>query len=161
MNATEAIEHLTWKFTNSNSKASKKDKQALNAIISSLKQQNNVVLNNNLNLCKLLIHTFKVMCLREATRNVPQFKVGMTEKEFKSFKYDNIDYLIIYSRLRDVFKMDAKSHINSLHSELKGLEIQRLIDSNKLTIDTMRGLITDKEVNINVRKMCSEFIDNN
>ena len=145
MNATEAIEHLTWKFTNSNSKASKKDKQALNAIISNLKQQNNVVLNNNLNLCKLLIHTFKQECLRSAMSN----------------NYSQIDYLIIYSRLRDVFKMDAKSHVNSLHSELKGLEIQRLIDSDNLTIGTMKDLITDKEVNINVRKMCREFIDSN
>lgn len=140
-----ALSHLSWKFTQSNSKASRKDKEALNTLIIALNEQEKTILNDNVNLCKLLIHTFKKECLQSAMLN----------------KYKCIDYRIIYDRLRDVFKLDAKEHIKSLGSELKGIEMQCLIDNNNLTKETMSKLITDKEVNSNIRKLCSEFIRNN
>ena len=145
MKTEDALKHFKWKFTQSNSKATKTDKEALNAIIIALNNQEKTVLNNNVNLCKLLIHTFKKECLQSAMLN----------------QYKCIDYRIIYDRLRDVFKLDAREHIKSLRQELQGVEMQCLIDDNNLTKKTMSKLITEEEVDSNIRKLCGEFIRNN
>ena len=145
MDIKQAIEHLRRKFTKSGMKVSKKDLESLNAIISSLNKQEGVILNDNLSLCKLLIHTFKEECKRSSMGN----------------DYKQIDYRIIYSRLRDVFKMDAKSHVDSLYSELYGIQIQQLIDNNKLNKEMMSKLIKKEDVNKNIRNLCSEFISAN
>ena len=65
MKTEDAINHLKWKFTQSNSKASDKDKHSLNAIISALNKRDNMQLTDNINLCKLLMYTFKDMCLKK------------------------------------------------------------------------------------------------
>lgn len=145
MKTEDAISHLRWKFTQSNSKASKKDKESLNAIINTLNKQDATILNDNVNLCKLLIYSFKKMVLTNAINN----------------NYKQVDYVNIYSKLKDIFMMNAKSHIDSLHSELEGIEMQCLIDNKNLTGETIKQLTTKKEVDRNIRKMLKEFINYN
>ena len=50
-----AINHFKWKFTQSNSKASNKDKSSLNTIIKALNEQSNTKLSDNLIFCKLFL----------------------------------------------------------------------------------------------------------
>ena len=145
MNLKDAITHLKWRFTKSNIKASKNDITALNTLITLLNQEQEQTLNDNLNFCKLFIYCFKKMCLTNAINN----------------DYKEIDLNIIYSKLKDVLEMDAKSHVNSLHKELEGIEIQRLIDNNELNNKTLLNTVKLKEVNTAMRGMLSEFIDNN
>ena len=140
-----AINHFKWKFTQSNSKASNKDKSSLNTIIKALNEQSNTKLSDNLIFCKLFLYSFKEMALKSAIQN----------------NYKTIDYEIIYNRLRDVLKLDAKEHIKELYLELNQIEMQSLILQNKLNEDSIKQLITKKEVELKSRRMLNEFINNN
>ena len=145
MKIESAIEHFKWKFTQSNTKVSKKDKESLNAIIKALNSQSDTKLSDNLNFCKLLMYSFKDMIIKNAIQN----------------DYKSIDLEIIYNRLRDALKLDAKEHIEELHKELKQIEIQSLINQNRLNTNTLKDLTTKKEVELKSRRMLSEFIKNN
>ena len=145
MKIESAIEHFKWKFTQSNTKVSKKDKESLNAIIKALNNQSDTKLSDNLNFCKLLMYSFKDMIIKNAIQN----------------DYKTIDIEIIYNRLRDALKLDAKEHIEELYKDLKQIEIQSLINQNKLNTNTLSNLITKKEVELKSRRMLSEFIKNN
>ena len=145
MKIESAIEHFKWKFTQSNTKVSKKDKESLNAIIKALNNQSDTKLSDNLNFCKLLMYSFKNMIIKNAIQN----------------DYKSIDLEIIYNRLRDALKLDAKEHIEELHKELKQIEIQSLINQNRLNTNTLKDLTTKKEVELKSRRMLSEFIKNN
>ena len=158
MKTEDAINHLIWKFTKN---GSKKDKESLNVIIEMMNKQDDNLITDNLNFCKLFIYCFKSMCIRSATRSMPEFKIGMTEKEFKTFKYESIDYRSIYSRLRGIMMVDADSHVDSLLSELQGIEMQMLVNNNNLTAKTIMQLTTKEEVGSKMRKMLKEFIINN
>ncbi len=145
MRIESAIEHFKWKFTQSNTKVSKKDKESLNAIIKALNNQSDAKLSDNLNFCKLLMYSFKDMVIKNSIRN----------------EYKTIDLEIIYNRLRDALKLDASEHIEELYKELKQIEIQSLINQNKLNTNTIKNLTTKKEVELKSRRMLSEFIKNN
>ena len=73
MKIEEAINHFKWKFTQSNTKVSKKDKSSLNTIIRALNEQSDNKLNDNLNFCKLLMFTFRELCLQNAIKNNYEF----------------------------------------------------------------------------------------
>ena len=161
MKTEDAINHLKWKFTQSSSKASEKDKRSLNAIILALNKQNNTQLTDNINLCKLLMYTFKKMCLDSATRNMKRIEVGMTQKEIESLKYEDVNFKYIFNQLSDVFRMDAKSHLDSLSIELSHIKLQRLIDNNCLTPKTLLALTSKEDIKKATRRMLSEFIKNN
>jgi len=145
MKIETAIEHFKWKFTQSNTKVSKKDKESLNAIIKALNNQSDTKLSDNLNFCKLLMYSFKDMVIKNSIRN----------------EYKTIDLEIIYNRLRDALMLDASEHIEELYKELRQIEIQSLINQNKLNTNTIKNLTTKKEVELKSRRMLSEFIKNN
>ncbi len=90
-----AINHFKWKFTQSNSKASNKDKSSLNTIIKALNEQTEHKVNDNLNFCKLFLYSFKQMALKSAIDN----------------NYKTIDFEIIYNHLRNALRLDAKEPI--------------------------------------------------
>lgn len=145
MKIETAIEHFKWKFTQSNTKVSKKDKESLNAIIKALNNQSDAKLSDNLNFCKLLMYSFKDMVIKNSIKN----------------EYKTIDLEIIYNRLRDALMLDASEHIEELYKELRQIEIQSLINQNKLNTNTIKNLTTKKEVELKSRRMLSEFIKNN
>ncbi len=105
MKIEDAINHFKWKFTQSNSKASNKDKSSLNAIIRALNEQSNSKVNDNLNFCKLLMYNFRDMCIKNAVKN----------------NYEFIEYDLIYSKLREALSLDANSHIEETFKELLSL----------------------------------------
>mgnify|MGYP003645793049 CR=1 FL=1 len=140
-----AINHFKWKFTQSNSKASNKDKSSLNTIIKTLNEQSEDKVNDNLNFCKLFLYSFKQMALKSAIDN----------------NYKTIDFEIIYNRLRDALRLDAKEHIKELYTELNQIEIQSLILQNKLNHKTIASLTSQKEIEMKTRRMLNEFIKNN
>ncbi len=145
MKIEEAINHFKWKFTQSNSKASNKDKSSLNAIIRALNEQSENKVNDNLNFCKLLMYNFREMCIKNAIQN----------------NYEFIEYELIYSRLKDALKLDANSHIEEIFKEIQQIQIQGLINKNALTLSKMQKLTTQKEINLVMRRMLNEFIKNN
>ena len=140
-----AINHFKWKFTQSNSKASNKDKSSLNTIIKALNEQTEHKVNDNLNFCKLFLYSFKQMALKSAIDN----------------NYKTIDFEIIYNRLRDALRLDAKEHIKELYTELNQIEIQSLILQNKLNHKSITSLTSQKEIELKTRRMLNEFIKNN
>lgn len=145
MKTKDAIEHFKWRYTKSGMNVSEKDITSLNTIIIALNEVEQHKLNDNLNFCKLFIYSFKKMCLTNAINN----------------NYEFVDIKMIHDKLQGVLRMDANSHIDSLHKELKGIEIQRLINNNKLNTESILNLSTKKDVNTSIRSMLSEFIDNN
>ena len=145
MKIEEAINHFKWKFTQSNTKVSKKDKSSLNTIIRALNEQSDNKLNDNLNFCKLLMFTFRELCLQNAIKN----------------NYEFIEYELIYSKLKDSLKLDANSHIEETFKEIQQIQIQGLINKNSLTLSKMQKLTTKKEINLVMRRMLNEFIKNN
>ena len=145
MKIEEAINHFKWKFTQSNSKASNKDKSSLNAIIRALNEQSEHKVNDNLNFCKLLMWNFREMCIKNAVKN----------------NYEFIEYELIYSKLKDALKLDANSHIEETFKEIQQIQIQGLINQNALTLSKMQKLTTQKEINLVMRRMLNEFIKNN
>ncbi len=145
MKIEEAINHFKWKFTQSNSKASNKDKSSLNAIIRALNEQSESKVNDNLNFCKLLMYNFREMCIKNAIQN----------------NYEFIEYELIYSRLKDALKLDANYHIEETFKEIQQIQIQGLINQNALTLSKMQKLTTKKEINLVIRRMLNEFIKNN
>ena len=140
-----AINHFKWKFTQSNSKASNKDKTSLNVIINALNEQSNAKLSDNLNFCKLFVFTFNQMVLKNSIKN----------------NYEFIEFELIYNKLKDALKLDASEHIEELYKELKQIQIQNLINKNKLTNVALNNLTTKKDVEIKTRRMLNEFIKNN
>jgi len=140
-----AINHFKWKFTQSNSKASNKDKTSLNVIINALNEQSNTKLSDNLNFCKLFVFTFNQMVLKNSIKN----------------NYEFIEFELIYNKLKDALKLDASEHIEELYKELKQIQIQSLINQNKLTNVALNNLITKKDVELKTRRMLNEFIKNN
>jgi len=140
-----AINHFKWKFTQSNSKASNKDKTSLNVIINALNEQSNAKLSDNLNFCKLFVFTFNQMVLKNSIKN----------------NYEFIEFELIYNKLKDALKLDASEHIEELYKELKQIQIQSLINQNKLTNVALNNLITKKDVELKTRRMLNEFIKNN
>jgi hypothetical protein len=140
-----AINHFKWKFTQSNSKASNKDKTSLNVIINALNEQSNAKLSDNLNFCKLFVFTFNQMVLKNSIKN----------------NYEFIEFELIYNKLKDALKLDASEHIEELYKELKQIQIQNLINQNKLTNVALNNLTTKKDVELKTRRMLSEFIKNN
>ena len=145
MKIEEAINHFKWKFTQSNSKASNKDKSSLNAIIRALNEQSEHKVNDNLNFCKLLMWNFREMCIKNAVKN----------------NYEFIEYDLIYAKLKDALKLDANSHIEETFKEIQQIQIQGLINQNALTLSKMQKLTTQKEINLVMRRMLNEFIKNN
>jgi hypothetical protein len=145
MKIEEAINHFKWKFTQSNSKASNKDKSALNTIIRALNEQSEHKVNDNLNFCKLLMWNFRDMCIKNAIKN----------------NYEFIEYDLIYSKLKDAMKLDADQHIEETFKEIQQIQIQGLINRNALTLSRMKQLTTKKEINLVLRRMLNEFIKNN
>lgn len=143
MTENEALKYLKWRFTKSNIRASKKDLSALNTVISGLNSELDYKINSNINFCKLFIYSFKKMVLTNAINN----------------NYKSIDYLSIYSKLQEILNTDPKSHIESLNSELKGIEIQHLINTNNLNAETISSLSTEQETNNKIRKTLSQFLD--
>ncbi len=144
MKIEDAINHFKWKFTQSNSKASNKDKSSLNAIIRALNEQSESKVNDNLNFCKLLMYNFREMCIKNAVKN----------------NYEFIEYELIYSRLKDALKLDANCHIEETFKEIQQIQIQGLINQNALTLSKMQKLTTKKEINLVMRRMLNEFIKN-
>lgn len=140
-----AINHFKWKFTQSNSKASNKDKTSLNVIINALNEQSNAKLSDNLNFCKLFVFTFNQMVLKNSIKN----------------NYEFIEFELIYNKLKDALKLDASEHIEELYKELKQIQIQNLINQNKLTNVALNNLTTKKDVELKTRRMLNEFIKNN
>ena len=140
-----AINHFKWKFTQSNSKASNKDKTSLNVIINALNEQSNTKLSDNLNFCKLFVFTFNQMVLKNSIKN----------------NYEFIEFELIYNKLKDALKLDASEHIEELYKELKQIQIQNLINQNKLTNVALNNLTTKKDVELKTRRMLNEFIKNN
>jgi len=140
-----AINHFKWKFTQSNSKASNKDKTSLNVIINALNEQSNAKLSDNLNFCKLFVFTFNQMVLKNSIKN----------------NYEFIEFELIYNKLKDALKLDASEHIEELYKELKQIQIQNLINKNKLTNVALNNLTTKKDVELKTRRMLNEFIKNN
>ena len=140
-----AINHFKWKFTQSNSKASNKDKTSLNVIINALNEQSNTKLSDNLNFCKLFVFTFNQMVLKNSIKN----------------NYEFIEFELIYNKLKDALKLDASEHIEELYKELKQIQIQGLINKNKLTNVALNNLTTKKDVELKTRRMLNEFIKNN
>ena len=140
-----AINHFKWKFTQSNSKASNKDKTSLNVIINALNKQSNAKLSDNLNFCKLFVFTFNQMVIKNSIKN----------------KYEFIEFELIYNKLKDALKLDASEHIEELYKELKQIQIQNLINKNKLTNVALNNLTTKKDVELKTRRMLNEFIKNN
>ena len=140
-----AINHFKWKFTQSNSKASNKDKTSLNVIINALNEQSNAKLSDNLNFCKLFVFTFNQMVIKNSIKN----------------KYEFIEFELIYNKLKDALKLDASEHIEELYKELKQIQIQNLINKNKLTNVALNNLTTKKDVELKTRRMLNEFIKNN
>ena len=145
MKLEDAINHFKWKFTQSNSKASNKDKSSLNAIIRALNEQSESKVNDNLNFCKLLMYNFREMCIKNAVKN----------------NYEFIEYDLIYSKLREALSLDANSHIEETFKEIQQIQIQGLINQNALTLSKMQNLTTKKEINLVMRRMLNEFIKNN
>ena len=140
-----AINHFKWKFTQSNSKASNKDKTSLNVIINALNEQSNAKLSDNLNFCKLFVFTFNQMVIKNSIKN----------------NYEFIEFELIYNKLKDALKLDASEHIEELYKELKQIQIQGLINKNKLTNVALNNLTTKKDVELKTRRMLNEFIKNN
>ena len=140
-----AINHFKWKFTQSNIKASNKDKTSLNVIINALNEQSNAKLSDNLNFCKLFVFTFNQMVLKNSIKN----------------NYEFIEFELIYNKLKDALKLDASEHIEELYKELKQIQIQSLINQNKLTNVALNNLTTKKDVELKTRRMLNEFIKNN
>jgi len=140
-----AINHFKWKFTQSNIKASNKDKTSLNVIINALNEQSNAKLSDNLNFCKLFVFTFNQMVLKNSIKN----------------NYEFIEFELIYNKLKDALKLDASEHIEELYKELKQIQIQSLINKNKLTNVALNNLTTKKDVELKTRRMLNEFIKNN
>ena len=140
-----AINHFKWKFTQSNSKASNKDKTSLNVIINALNEQSNTKLSDNLNFCKLFVFTFNQMVLKNSIKN----------------NYEFIEFELIYNKLKDALKLDTSEHIEELYKELKQIQIQNLINKNKLTNVALNNLTTKKDVELKTRRMLNEFIKNN
>ena len=140
-----AINHFKWKFTQSNSKASNKDKTSLNVIINALNEQSNAKLSDNLNFCKLFVFTFNQMVIKNSIKN----------------NYEFIEFELIYNKLKDALKLDASEHIEELYKELKQIQIQNLINQNKLTNVALNNLTTKKDVELKTRRMLNEFIKNN
>ena len=143
MKTEQAISYFKWRFTKSNINTSKKDLEALNVIITALNSEIDYKINSNLNFCKLFIYSFKKMVLTNAMSN----------------NYKQINYLSIYSKFEEILNMDADSHIDSLLDEFKGIEIQNLINRKELTADNILKLPTKKQVNSNMRKMLSDYIE--
>jgi len=140
-----AINHFKWKFTQSNSKASNKDKISLYVIINALNEQSNTKLSDNLNFCKLFVFTFNQMVIKNSIKN----------------NYEFIEFELIYNKLKDALKLDASEHIEELYKELKQIQIQNLINQNKLTNVALNNLTTKKDVELKTRRMLNEFIKNN
>ena len=145
MKTKDAINHFKWKFTQSNTNVSKRDKQALNSIIIALNKQESYILNDNINLCKLLMYTFKKMVLTNAIHN----------------NYKEVNIHLIHNRLRDIFLMDASAHLDSVTNEIQQIEMQGLIDNNNLNTKTMLNLTNKDDIKKATRGMISEFIYNN
>jgi hypothetical protein len=140
-----SINYFKWKFTQSNSKASNKDKTSLNVIINALNEQSNAKLSDNLNFCKLFVFTFNQMVIKNSIKN----------------NYEFIEFELIYNKLKDALKLDASEHIEELYKELKQIQIQSLINQNKLTNVALNNLTTKKDVELKTRRMLNEFIKNN
>lgn len=140
-----AINHFKWKFTQSNIKASNKDKTSLNVIINALNEQSNAKLSDNLNFCKLFVFTFNQMVIKNSIKN----------------NYEFIEFELIYNKLKDALKLDASEHIEELYKELKQIQIQGLINKNKLNNVALNNLTTKKDVELKTRRMLNEFIKNN
>lgn len=137
-----SLSYLAWRLKQSHIKPSNKDLTALNTLVKALNKLMELKQQDNLQLCKFMIHFFNSYLSESVVNNKHQF----------------LDFKGASEKLEEVFKMDVNSHLKKLKENINGCQMDIMIAQNKLTPENILKRSTQDEVNKSMTKTINQFL---